>query len=253
MLATFFTPFGWHTLEVFIKMLESVSLVAIDVDGTLTYKEPYIHLGAIKALRSLGKEVPIALVTGNPYPIAYALTVYLRPCEDVMGIAENGAVVYIGNREILKGDTREMENVRKFLMEKGYYKYLSEDSKFRFVDIALRMEPKDQEKLKKDLSVTGFDVETTSSGYAIHILPRGVSKGTGLLTLCEEMDVDCKEVVAIGDSHNDVSMFSVAGLSITLPNAPKDVKMEADLVVGGPGYGYSLPLALKIVKKIISP
>jgi len=48
-------------------------------------------------------------------------------------------------------------------------------------------------------------------------------------------------------------MFSVAGLSITLPNAPEDVKKEADIVVGGPGYGYSLPLALKLVKRITSP
>ncbi len=234
-------------------MLEAVSLVAIDVDGTLTYREPYIHLGAIKSLRSLGKKVPIALVTGNPYPIAYALTVYLRPCHDVIGIAENGAVVYIGNKEILKGNIEVMENVRKFLMKRGYFKYLSEDSKFRFVDIALRMKPEDQERLKRDLSEAEFEVETTSSGYAMHILPRGISKGTGLLTLCKEMNINCKEVIAIGDSHNDISMFSVAGLSITLPNAPEDVKKEADIVVGGPGYGYSLPLALKLVKRITSP
>ncbi len=234
-------------------MLEAVSLVAIDVDGTLTYKEPYIHLGAIKSLRSLGKEVPITLVTGNPYPIAYALTVYLRPYDKVIGIAENGAVIYIGNREILEGNIEVMENVRKFLMKRGYYKYISEDSKFRFVDIALRMKPEDQERLKKDLSEAGFDVETTSSGYAIHVLPREISKGTGLLTLCKEMNISCKEVVAIGDSYNDISMFSAAGLSITLPNAPEDVKKKADIVIGGPGYGYSLPLALKVVKRIISP
>ncbi len=234
-------------------MLETVSLVAVDVDGTITYKEPYINLGAVKSLRSLGKRVPIALVTGNPYPIAYALTVYLRPCNEVMGIAENGAVIYIGTLEILKGDFKEMENVRKFLMKEGYYRYLSEDSKFRFVDIALRMKPEDQERLKKDLYERGFNVETTSSGYALHILPRGVSKGNGLLTLCERLGVNCDDVVAIGDSHNDISMFSIAGLSITLPNAPEDVKKEADIVVGGPGYGYSLPLALKIIERIISP
>ena len=233
-------------------MLETVRLIAVDVDGTITYQEPYIHLGALKSLRSLGKRVPIALVTGNPYPIAYALSVYLRPHDQILGVAENGAVVYIGDRDIVMGDCEIMKSVKDFLRKKGYDKYLSEDSKFRYVDVALRMKLEDQERLRKDLLEEGLEVELTTSGYAIHIHPKGTDKGSGLLRLCKELDIDCKETIAIGDSHNDLSMFSVVGLSIALPNAPPEVKRRADFVVGGPGYGYSLPLALKIVKKLIS-
>lgn len=233
-------------------MLEKLDLVAVDVDGTITYEEPYIHLGAVKALRSLGKKVPIALVTGNPFPIAYALSAYLRPSSKVIGIAENGGVVYLGERHRLLGDLNVMDKVKKFIKGSSYGKYISEDSKFRYVDLALRMDPVTQERLIREIISKGFDVEITTSGYALHIMPKGVNKGTGLLSLCEELGVDLGRVAAIGDSHNDLEMFSIVGLSIALPNAPREVKERADIVVGGPGYGYSLPLAIKVLKSLLS-
>ncbi len=233
-------------------MLEKLDLVAVDVDGTITHEEPYIHLGAIKALRSLGKRVPVALVTGNPFPIAYALSTYLRPSPHVIGIAENGGVVYFGEEYRLVGDLDAMKKVKEFIERRGYRKYLSEDSKFRYVDVALRMDPETQERLINEILSGDLDVEVTTSGYALHIMPRGVNKGTGLLALCRELNVDPSHVAAIGDSHNDLEMFSVVGLSIALPNAPEEVKERADIVVGGPGYGYSLPLALRVLKRFLS-
>ncbi len=234
-------------------MLEKLDLVAVDVDGTITHEEPYIHLGAVKALRSLGEKVPIALVTGNPFPIAYALSIYLRPSSQVIGIAENGGVVYFGGKHRLLGNLDVMKKVKKFIENSNYRKYISEDSKFRYVDLALRMDPSTQERLIKEILSRELDVEITTSGYALHILPKGVNKGTGLLSLCEELGIDPRHVAAVGDSHNDLEMFSVVGLSIALPNAPRKVKERADVVVGGPGYGYSLPLAIKVLKNLLSP
>ncbi len=233
-------------------MLERLDLVAVDVDGTLTHEEPYIHLGAVKALRSLGEKVPIALVTGNPFPIAYALSAYLRPSPQVVGIAENGGVVYFGGEYKLIGDLNAMKKVKRFIENSKYKKYLSEDSKFRYVDLALRMDPVTQERLVDEILSSDLAVEITTSGYALHIMPKGVNKGTGLLSLCEELGINPRHVAAIGDSHNDLEMFSVAGLSISLPNAPREVKERADIVVGGPGYGYSLPLAIRVLKSFLS-
>ncbi len=232
-------------------MLEKLDLVAVDVDGTITHEEPYIHLGAIKALRSLGKKVPIALVTGNPFPIAYALSAYLRLSPHVIGIAENGGVVYFGAEHRLVGDLDVMKKVKEFIEKRGYGKYLSEDSKFRYVDVALRVDPETQKRLVEEILSENLDVEITTSGYALHVMPRGVNKGAGLLILCKELDMDPGHVAAIGDSRNDLEMFSVVGLSIALPNAPEEVKERADIVVGGPGYGYSLPLAVGVLKRIL--
>ena len=233
-------------------MLERLDLVAVDVDGTITHEEPYIHLGAVRSLRSLGEKVPVALVTGNPFPIAYALSVYLRLSPHVIGIAENGGVVYFGAEHRLIGDLDSMKKVKEFIKKRGYGKYLSEDSKFRHVDVALRMDPGTQERLIEEIRSEDLDVEITTSGYALHIMPRGVNKGAGLLTLCRELNVDPNHVAAIGDSHNDLDMFSVVGLSIALPNAPEEVRERADIVVGGPGYGYSLPLAVRVLKRLPS-
>lgn len=234
-------------------MLEKLDLIAVDVDGTITYEEPYIHLGAVRSLRSIGDKVPIALVTGNPFPIAYALSSYLRLSTRVMGIAENGGVVYVDDAYEVKGNLGVMRELKRFIKARGYGRYISEDSKFRYVDIALRMKEEMQERLIRDILKEGFDVEITTSGYAVHIMPRGINKGTGLLSLCKRLGVDPRNVAAIGDSYNDLEMFSVAGLSIALPNSPREVKKKADIVVGGPGYGYSLPLAVRVLKSFLYP
>ncbi len=232
-------------------MLERLDLVAVDVDGTITHEEPHLHLGAVRALRSLGKRVPIALVTGNPYPIAYALSSYLGLSRVPMGVAENGAVIYLGDEKRLMGDNEVMREVRRFIEEIGYSGYLSEDSEFRYVDVALRLDDHLQERFLRDLLKRGLEVDVTTSGYALHVMPKGVNKGKGLLSLCGELGVDPRNVAAIGDSYNDLDMFSVAGLSIALPNSPKEVREGADVVVGGPGYGYSLPLAVKILRSYL--
>ncbi len=233
-------------------MLKVVKLVAVDIDGTLTHERPYIHLGAVKALRQLGKSVSIALVTGNPYPIAYALSKYLRPCERIAGIAENGGVVYLDDDVYINEEGSEiMEKVAKLLREIGYDRYPSEDSRFRLVDIALRIGPEEQEFLAEELSKRKLSVNITSSGYAVHIMPSGINKGKGLKMLCDRMGIDCRETAVIGDSYNDLDMFSIAGISISLPNAPEEVRRSADIVAGGPGYGYSLAVALKMVRRFI--
>ncbi|HDJ50874.1 MAG TPA: HAD-IIB family hydrolase, partial [Thermoprotei archaeon] len=111
--------------------------------------------------------------------------------------------------------------------------------------------PDEQKILAEELSRRKLSVNITSSGYAVHIMPSGINKGKGLKMLCDRMGIDYKETAVIGDSYNDLDMFSIAGISISLPNAPEEVRRSADIVAGGPGYGYSLAIALKIVRRFI--
>lgn len=64
----------------------------------------------------------------------------------------------------------------------------------------------------------------------IEILPSGVTKGRGLLHLCEELRIDPDQVLAVGDQANDISTFGVCGHSVAMGHAPKAVKEAADLV-----------------------
>ena len=56
------------------------------------------------------------------------------------------------------------------------------------------------------------------------------SKGAALQHLAQSLGVNRNEVVAVGDSPNDVDMIRWAGLGVAMGNAPDTVKASADRV-----------------------
>ena len=65
-----------------------------------------------------------------------------------------------------------------------------------------------------------FPVRVESSGYSIHIIDATVTKGTGVKHALNLIDIPIREVMVLGDSENDISMFELAGLSVAV--SPKD-------------------------------
>lgn len=65
----------------------------------------------------------------------------------------------------------------------------------------------------------------------VSILPKGTSKGAGLLALCKHMNVCPTRVAAIGDANNDVEMICCAGVGVAMGNAKENVKAHAKYVV----------------------
>lgn len=53
----------------------------------------------------------------------------------------------------------------------------------------------------------------------VNITPKNKSKGVSLAQLAKRLDIDCQEILAIGDSFNDVGMLKLAGVSIAMGNA----------------------------------
>lgn len=64
----------------------------------------------------------------------------------------------------------------------------------------------------------------------MEIVPKGCSKGTGILKVCEKLGIDPADTYAVGDSVNDLPMFEVAGHSIAMGNANDAVKQKASYV-----------------------
>lgn len=81
-----------------------------------------------------------------------------------------------------------------------------------------------QKELANDLSVM------RSKPYFLEFTELGVTKGTSLAILIEKLGISREEVIAIGDSYNDVAMIEFAGLGVAMGNAPDDVKQLADYV-----------------------
>jgi hydroxymethylpyrimidine pyrophosphatase-like HAD family hydrolase len=54
------------------------------------------------------------------------------------------------------------------------------------------------------------------------------NKGNTIKKLADLLDVDIKEVLAIGDQENDIEMIKTAGLGIAMGNGHKNLKRVAD-------------------------
>lgn len=75
------------------------------------------------------------------------------------------------------------------------------------------------------------ELKVVSSGqYGIDITHRGITKGSAVEILAKHYGIMREEIIAIGDSLNDVEMIEYAGLGVAMGNAKESVKTIADYV-----------------------
>lgn len=81
------------------------------------------------------------------------------------------------------------------------------------------------------VSLAGEEICFTSSkSKFIECVHRDVNKGVAIKKLADYLNVDLDEVMAVGDSFNDVEMLKTAGLGIAMGNAPTPVKNIAKAI-----------------------
>lgn len=71
-----------------------------------------------------------------------------------------------------------------------------------------------------------------SDGNLLEITSCHTSKGDALRALAEKMGLSRKQICAIGDNGNDVSMLKYAGLGVAMKNGIQGVREEADIIIG---------------------
>lgn len=72
---------------------------------------------------------------------------------------------------------------------------------------------------------------------SIEVTSKGVTKGQGLTDFCNEYKIDKNDVIVIGDSYNDVSMFKTFPHSFCMSHASDEVKKYANHIVD---YEYQI-------------
>ena len=80
----------------------------------------------------------------------------------------------------------------------------------------------------------GVEVTFSSKRY-LELMPAGENKGTGLARLAEMLEIPLSEVIAVGDSANDLSMIQAAGLGVGVANVTDDVRPSCDVVLDTTG------------------
>ena len=199
--------------------------IAVDIDGTITDRERRLSLEAVRALRGAEEAgVPVIIVTGNILCFAMATSILMGTTGGV--VAENGGVLYINDEVRVLGDMSKAERAYSHL--KGIYPVRKVPfSDLRVSEIALTRDvPADT--VREALS--GFDVEVYDTGFAIHLTDPAVNKGSSMEILLESLGLGMDDVMAIGDSENDLEFIEHAGFRVAVANADPELKAIADYV-----------------------
>lgn len=61
---------------------------------------------------------------------------------------------------------------------------------------------------------------------------KGNSKGNGLFAWAQQENISLENIVAFGDSYNDLSMLTRVGLGVAMGNAEDEVKQQAGRIIG---------------------
>lgn len=93
-----------------------------------------------------------------------------------------------------------------------------------------------------------YDVSYSLKGY-LEITLKEVNKGNALKILSEELKIDSKNILAVGDSGNDISMLKYAGMGIAMGTADEKTRAYADYVTSSDSRGGFLDIINKFFKK----
>jgi len=207
-----------------------VKAIATDIDGTITDAKRRVSTSAIEALRKVEDSgIPVMLVSGNVLPIVKALQIFIGVTGPL--IAENGGLVeYNGKVEKLadkEESIRALEHVISKRPDLPIVKKFTDQ--WRQTEVAIE-ETVNVEILRNEL--VGYDVKVESTGFAIHIMSNKVGKFPALKVACGMLGISTDEVMAFGDSENDLDMISGCGLGVAVGNASEEIKKAAKYVCG---------------------
>lgn len=73
------------------------------------------------------------------------------------------------------------------------------------------------------------DALSSSGRNILTITAAGAHKGVALRAACAELGIDASDVVAFGDSGNDIELFKAAGASVAMANGTFEAKQAATI------------------------
>lgn len=77
------------------------------------------------------------------------------------------------------------------------------------------------------------ELETVNSGEGVFdIMQNGSTKGNGIRSLSEYLQIPLQNIVVFGDSENDISMFTCGAVGVAMGNSLDEIKMYARYVTG---------------------
>jgi hydroxymethylpyrimidine pyrophosphatase-like HAD family hydrolase len=194
-----------------------VRLIMTDVDGTLTADgisfSPELK-ECVARLRSAG--IIVGLVSGRDLPRLESIVSQI----EVNGplIAENGGVARLspetGNLDLGYSRRRALDALAKLKSLFGDKIVELEDNRNRLVDVTISVDGIPAAEIQNHLP----GMQVMDSGYMLHLIPDGISKGNTLRMVASQLGISSNEIMVFGDSTTDISLFRNFANSVLVHN-----------------------------------
>lgn len=241
-------------------------LIALDLDDTLLCSDAKVSAFTKQTIeKCVEAGIVVVLASGRPTfgiePVAQQLNL-----KDNYFVAYNGAKIMHNNKEMFsvdlssddvkiiydiskKYDTSMVLYTDSTIITSKINKYTIIEGELSAVPIVLEEditkidtnghpktmlvdEPELLQRISKEIdsSITDSMFMTFSKPFFLEFLNKNANKGSSLIKLAQMLNIKQEEVVAFGDSYNDISMLEVAGTSVAMGNSVDEVKALCDYV-----------------------
>ena len=144
--------------------------------------------------------------------------------------AENGAFVKMGTIFPMIEKVMTAEMAQEFYQKINFVEALRPDDFPQVLKMSMVVNEQAAVQAIRQLNQDFADtLNAVTSGYgAIDILQKGIHKAWGLKQLMQKWKIQEQDIMAFGDSENDIEMLQLAGISYAMENADPRVKTVAD-------------------------
>ncbi|WP_332629455.1 Cof-type HAD-IIB family hydrolase [Halalkalibacter flavus] len=222
-----------------------IKLIAIDMDGTLLNDQKEISLENRKAIKEAEeKGVHVVISTGRTR----------MTCDDLVNslslnsylITVNGSEIWDENGELIERkllNTSYIEQMWKLKqtheticwaasVDNVWRDFFPEDlSKHQWMKFGFDIKDDQVRNIVLEELSKNPDLEiTNSSPTNLEINAAGVNKARAIEKVCNRIGITMDNVLALGDSLNDLAMIKEAGIGVAMGNAQPYVKESANWV-----------------------
>ena len=220
----------------------------IDLDGTLIGRDELISPRVARAVIRISRNLKVSITTGREPSdvIKFARQLGLTTPQ----VSDNGALVLDPNTgEDLWRVSIDSKNARYIVdtISRLDISFLATHTGGSVTDPSLithwdltRVSALDMEENQADELVAYFesrrDISVVKASlpyngkWAVDFTKAGINKASSARFLARLMSIDTGQIIAAGDSHNDLPLLQVCGLRIAMGDAPEEIKAIADYV-----------------------
>jgi len=138
-------------------------------------------------------------------------------------------ILYVNKLGVEADYYEEISGIKPVLIQEDLSDFVDRPStKLLIVEENIKKADQIEERLKEELG----DILniTRSKANFIEIMNKEVSKGNALSQLVDDLGLKSEEIIAVGDSFNDLEMIEYAGLGVAVANARDKIKERADYI-----------------------